>query len=64
MRRYKIVPFSTGCFTGNLDHNQMEQVINQAAEKGWELERTIHETRSIAIIFSKETHFLIFSREA
>ncbi|MEL7834665.1 DUF4177 domain-containing protein [Fodinibius sp. Rm-B-1B1-1] len=63
MRRYKVIPFSTGCLTGNLDHNEMEAVINRAAEKGWELERTIHETKRVAIIFSRETHFLIFSKE-
>lgn len=63
MKRYKVVPLTTGCVTGNLDPKKMEELINEAAQKGWKFERSIHETKKVALVFRREAHFLIFSRE-
>lgn len=63
MKRYKVVPLTTGCITGNLDPEKLERAINNFAEKGWEFERSIHETKRILGIFKREAHFLIFSKE-
>ncbi|MDR9367239.1 MAG: DUF4177 domain-containing protein [Balneolaceae bacterium] len=64
MRQYKVVPFSTGCISGNLDPQKLEQTINQFSSQGWKFERSIHETKTVAIIFRREAHFLIFSKES
>ena len=63
MKRYKVVPLTTGCLTGSLDPQKMEDLINEAAQKGWEFERSIHERKRVALIFRREAHFLVFSRE-
>ena len=63
MKRYKVVPLTTGCVTGSLDPKKLEDLINEAAQKGGAFERSIHETEKVALIFSREAHFLIFSRE-
>jgi|AntDeeMinimDraft_5_1070356.scaffolds.fasta_scaffold02386_4 hypothetical protein len=62
MKEYKVVPFTTGCMSGNLNPEKLQQTINHHASQGWVFERSIHETKAMAIFFKKEAHFLIFSR--
>ncbi len=63
-RQYMIVPFFTGCFGGGLDENKLQETLNSHAAQGWKFSRSIHETKKVALIFQRETHFLIFERDA
>lgn len=62
MMKYQVVPFYTGCVAGTMNENKLSQTLNKQAASGWRFVRSIHETRRIAGIFSRETHFLIFER--
>lgn len=63
MKRYDVVPFYTGCMSGSLNEKKLAETLNKRAAHGWQLSRTIHETKRIWGIFSRETHFLIFERD-
>ncbi len=63
-KQYLIVPFFTGCFGGGLDENKLQETLNQHGAQGWKFARSIHETKKVALIFQRETHFLVFERDA
>jgi hypothetical protein len=66
MKEYKVVPFHTGC-RGGLSDDELEQTLNKYARNGWQLAKTIHETRGSGAGFfqsGREAHFLILERDA
>lgn len=63
MKKYLVVPFFTGCATGSLDEKKLTGALNEHAAQGWRLTRSIHETKKVFGIFSRETHFLIFEKD-
>lgn len=62
MPEYKVDTFSTGFFSGTLNPKKLESQLNKQAAEGWQLARTIHETRRIFLFFKRETHFLVLVR--
>jgi len=63
MTEYKVVPFTGGCFTGNVSDSDLQSTINSHAAEGWVLSKTITDTQRFLLLFSRTTHFLIFERE-
>lgn len=63
MRNYTIHAFKTGIFSGALNPEKMKEVLNEHANRGWKLARTIRERKRVWLIFSREAHFMIFERE-
>ena len=63
MKQYVVVPFLTGCMSGNLDPDKLASTLNQHGQQSWRLVRTIHETKRVLGIFAREAHFLIFERD-
>ena len=61
-RQYTVHTFKTGCFSGTLDPNKLQAVLNQHAQQGWKFVKSIHEEQKVFGIFSREAHFLIFER--
>lgn len=59
---YKVVVLTTGCFSGTLDPNKLQQTLNSEAKGGWRFTRSIHEQKKIFGLFSREAHFLVFER--
>jgi|GEM_PF-1801961 len=59
---YKVVVLTTGCFSGTLDPNKLQQTLNSEAKGGWKFARSIHEQKKILGLFSREAHFLVFER--
>ena len=59
---YTVYPLSTGFFSGTLNPKKLEEALNLHAQQGWIFEKSIHETKKILGIFSREAHFLIFRR--
>ena len=51
MRREPRVPRGTG-------------TLNEYGGKGWKFTKSIHETKKVFVFFQRETHFLIFERDA
>ena len=64
MRSYRIVTFKTGFFSGNIKPTKLESTLNDEAKNGWRFVRSIHETVRSFIIFKRESHFLVFEKEA
>lgn len=63
MKEYIVVPHFTGCAGGSLDEKKLQRTLNEYANQGWRLARTIHETRKIWFIIQREAHFLVFERD-
>ena len=63
-QKYKIHSYHTGFFSGTVNARKLEAVLNQHDQDGWVLNRTIHETSRVLLLFRRETHFLIFQRRA
>ncbi len=62
MKSCQIVTFTTGIFSGALNPRKLQDTLNTHAKEGWCYARSIHETRRVFLIFSREVHFLIFER--
>jgi len=62
-KAYIVVPFYTGCLGGSLDEKKLTATLNEYGAQGWKFARSIHETKRIAGIFARETHFLVFERD-
>ena len=60
---YDVEVVSTGFFSGTLNPQKLQELLNRRAEKGWELSRTIKEERR-GLFSRREAHFLIFERSA
>ena len=60
---YKIHSFHTVFFSGTVNPQKLEAILNKYDSDGWDLARTIHETSRILLLFCRETHFLIFKRK-
>lgn len=58
-----MVPVDTGFFSKTLDPKRLTDALNDYAQNGWELARTIHEERKSLGIFRREAHFLVLERE-
>lgn len=63
-KTYLVVPVHTGCLSGTLNERILTEALNKHAAEGWCLRTTIRETRKVALIFSREAHFLVFERDA
>lgn len=63
MKEYLVKPVTTGFFSGTLSDAKMQDFLNQHARKGWKFVRSIHETKKVWGIFSREAHFAIFERD-
>ena len=63
MKEYIVVLNDTGLFSGSLDPARLQTQLNKYAVQGWRFARSIHETRKVFFIFSRECHFLIFERD-
>ncbi len=62
-KTYSVVPVDTGFFSGSLDPKKLEKILNKAGSEEWRLVRTIHETRKLFFIFSRESHFAVFEKD-
>jgi len=63
MREYLIKPVTTGFFSGTLSEKKLQDFLNQHGANGWKFVKSIHETKKILGIFSREAHFVIFERD-
>lgn len=63
MKEYIVVQNDTGFFSGSLDPARLQNQLNKHAAQGWRFVRSIHETRRVFFIFSRECHFLVFERD-
>lgn len=61
--RYLVETLDTGMFSGALSARKLEEHLNRKGREGWKLVRTIHETRKVLGLFSREAHFLVFERD-
>ena len=60
---YKVVPLTTGLFTGRLSAQKLERALNLHSGDGWRFAKSIHERKRWLILFGREAHFLVFERE-
>ena len=63
MKQYIVRPVTTGFFSGALNELKLEAFLNEHAAQGWKFVKSIHETKKILGIFSREAHFVIFERD-
>jgi hypothetical protein len=63
MKQYLITPVSTGFFTGTLSTARLQECLNHHGALGWKFIRSIHESKKVFGIFSREAHFVIFERD-
>ena len=63
MKDYFVETVTTGFFSGTLKAAKLNAALNKRAAEGWRLARTIHERKRVLVLFSRESHFLIFERE-
>ena len=63
MKQYIVEPVTTGFFSGALDPKKLQNALNQRGAQGWKFVRSIHETKKIFGIFSREAHFAIYEAE-
>jgi len=63
MKQYLVKAVTTGFFTGNLSESKLQNFLNQHGAMGWKFVKSIHETRKVLGIFSREAHFVIFERD-
>jgi hypothetical protein len=63
MPQYKVRTIAGGCITGNLNPNKLESLINVECQGGWRLSRSLVDQQRFLLLFSKNTHFLVFERE-
>lgn len=63
MKQYTVVELFTGYFSGNIKSRKLTEQLNKYAAQGWMLRTTIRETTR-PFLFSRETHLLIFERDA
>jgi hypothetical protein len=61
---YDVDLVTTGFFSGTLNPRKLVETLNKRAGQGWQLTRTIHETKRVFFIFKREAHFMIFERPA
>lgn len=61
---YKVVVLSTGCFSGTLNPNKLQDVLNNHAQKGWKFSKSIKEEKRILLLLKREAHFLIFEKSS
>lgn len=62
-KAYSVMPIDTGFFSGSLDPRKLEKILNKAGADEWRLVRTIHETRKVFFLFSRESHFAVFEKD-
>lgn len=62
-KKYKVVPFLTGCLGGSLNETKLQDTLNDESANGWKFVRSIHEEKRIFVILKREAHFLIFERD-
>jgi hypothetical protein len=60
---YEVDVIVTGFFSGTLKAQKLQETLNQRAQGGWRLARTIAEETRVFFLFRREAHFLIFERE-
>jgi len=63
LKQYKVIPVTTGIFSGALSSSKLEHLLNSHAEEDWRFVRSIHEKTKLFGIFKREAHFAIFERE-
>ena len=63
MKDYLVETVTTGFFSGTLKAAKLNAALKKRAAEGWRLARTIHERKRVLLLFSRESHFLIFERE-
>jgi len=64
MKKYKVVTFTTGCMSGTLNPEKLQDVMNSEGAQGWRFIASIAEEKRVLILFKREAHFLIFERDA
>jgi hypothetical protein len=62
-KEYLVEPVTTGFFSGTLDPKKLQTALNQKGMHGWKFVKSIHETKKILGLFSREAHFVIYERE-
>ena len=60
---YKVVPLTTGLFTGRLSARKLERALNLHSGDGWRFSKSIHERQRWLFVLGREAHFLVFERE-
>jgi hypothetical protein len=63
MKDYLVETVTTGFFSGTLKAGKLNSALNKRASEGWRLARIIHERKRVLLLFSRESHFLIFERD-
>jgi len=62
MKHYLVKPVTTGFFSGSLSEKKLQDFLNQYGSQGWRFVKSIHETKKVWGLFSREAHFVIFER--
>jgi hypothetical protein len=51
-------------FSDSLSETKLQDFLNQHGAKGWKFIKSIHETKKVLGIFSREAHFVIFDDDS
>jgi len=63
MKEYLVEPVTTGFFSGSLSERKLQDFLNSKARHGWRFVRSVHESKKVMGIFSREAHFVVFERD-
>ncbi len=63
MKEYIVKPVTTGFFSGSLSEKKLQDFLNQHAGQGWRFVKSVHESKKVFGIFSREAHFVVFERD-
>ena len=64
MKQYKVVPITSGMFTGRFDASKLEEFLNSLAQHGWQIRTTFKEETRGTLPGSREALFVIMERDA
>lgn len=59
---YEVEVLKERRFSSTLDPKRLADVLNSRASDGWTFVRSITSTSRSWLLFSRETHFLVFER--
>jgi hypothetical protein len=63
MKEYLVEPVTTGFFSGSLSQRKLQDFLNSKARHGWRFVRSVHESKKVMGIFTREAHFVVFERD-
>ncbi|RFC47315.1 MAG: protein of unknown function DUF4177 [Verrucomicrobia bacterium] len=63
MKQYLVKPVTTGFFSGSLSERKLQDFLNEHGFQGWRFVRSIHETKKVWGLFTREAHFVVFEKD-